>query len=289
MTRHELPRSSVRASDGTRLFVREWGSGQPILFVHSWALSSEMWARQFVTLGAQGFRCIAYDRRGHGRSDAPPHGYDMDTLADDLAQVIEGLELSDLLLVGHSMGAAEIVRYLATRGSERISRVALFAPATPFMLQTDDNPLGLPLEAVEAIRAHCEADFPGFVEANKRPFFAQDTSLELMDWLARMMMSTPLPVALATQRSSTEADLRADLRSISVPVLVIQGDRDMSAPLEITGRPTAAAIADCQLKIYPGAPHGLFLTHADRLNADLAHFAACSGTPSLLSRAAGSA
>jgi pimeloyl-ACP methyl ester carboxylesterase len=232
-----------------------------------------MWERQVLALGGAGFRVVAFDRRGHGRSDVPASGYDLDTMADDLAQILEDRDLRNVMLVGHSMGGAEVLRFAARHGTDRIGRVALVAPMTPFLTATADNPLGLPAEIVTATEAHWLADFPGWVEANKLPFFVESTSSATMNWLAWTMLATPLSVALASFRALIGTDLRPGLAGLDRPTLVIHGDRDVSAPLEITGRPTAAGIPGAELRIYEGAPHGLFITHADRLNQDLIRFA----------------
>jgi non-heme chloroperoxidase len=263
---------NVAARDGTGLFIREWGKGRPMLFVHAWALESRMWQLQFMGMAAHGFRCVGFDRRGHGRSDAPAKGYDLDTLADDIASVIQRLDLRDITLVGHSMGGGEVVRYLARHGGARVRNVVLVAPTTPFLTKTADNPYGAPTEFFKARQAEWIADFPAWIEANKKPFFTPDTSPETMDWVARMMTDAYLPALIACNEAFTGTDLRPDLKKIDRPTLVIQGDKDVSAPLEITGRRTAAGIAGAKLKVYEGAPHGLFVTHASRLNADiLAH------------------
>lgn len=259
----------VTTSDGTKLFVRDWGEGAPVLFLHSWALDSSMWRSQFAELGAAGLRCIAFDRRGHGRSSIPPSGYDMDTLADDVAAVVAAFGLRDITLVGHSMGGNEVVRYLGRHGTRRVRNVVLVAPTTPFLTRTADNPHGAPAEYLAGLRAEWAADFPKWVEDNKRPFFTESTSLPTMDWLARIMAEADLPAILACNRAATGTDLRPDLARIDRPTLVIHGDRDASAPLDITGRPTAAGIRGATLKVYEGAPHGLFVTHARQLNADI--------------------
>ncbi len=259
----------VSARDGTRLFVREWGQGQPMLFVHAWALESLMWQQQFIELGSKGFRCIAFDRRGHGRSDAPAHGYDLDTLADDIASVIESLGLRDITIVGHSMGGSEVVRYLGRHGGARVKKVVLVSATTPFVTKTPDNPYGAPAEYLEAVRSEWVADFPKWIEENKKPFFTTNTSPQVMDRFARMMADAYLPALIACNVAFTGTDLRGDLKRIDRPTLVIHGDKDVSAPLEMTGRRTAAGIAGAELKIYDGGPHGLFITHASRLNADL--------------------
>ena len=267
---HSTP--AVRTRDGVGLFVRDWGEGRPVLFVHSWAMNSAMWAYQVADLSDQGLRCVAYDRRGHGRSDVPAGGYDMDTLADDMAAVIEQLDLRDVVLVGHSMGCGEILRYVARHGTERVSRIAFLAPATPFALRAADNPNGAPMAYFEQMWAAWAKDFPRWVEENKGPFFTPQTSPQMVDWLIRMLEETPTPVAIATSRAMVTTDLRGDLGRIDRPTLILHGDKDASAPLELTGRPTAAGIRGAVLKVYPGAPHGLFVTHMDEVNRDLLAF-----------------
>lgn len=263
--------ANLTAADGTRLFVRRWGQGRPIVFTHSWALDSSMWGRMFLDLAERGFECIGFDRRGHGRSDAPASGYDMDTLADDLAAVIG--DQRDVILVGHSMGAAEILRYAQRHGTTRIAKIVLLAPVTPFLLKTADNALGAPAPFFESIRAEWRKDFPKWIEANKAPFFTPETSVETMDWMAAMMRNTWLPAAIACNRALISTDLRPALAKIDKPVLVIHGTRDASAPIAITGQPTAAGIPGAKLIIYDGAPHGLFATHHDRVRDDMLAFA----------------
>jgi non-heme chloroperoxidase len=263
----------IETRDGTRLHWCAWGRGAPVLFVHSWAMETRMWDYQFAALADRGLRCVGYDRRGHGRSDVAATGYDYDTLADDLAQVVEALDLSDVTLVGHSMGAGEIVRYLTRHGSGRVKRIALLAPTTPLLRQTPDNPQGFPAEALEAMRAQWRRDFPKWVADNTAPFFTPETSPELIKWGIDLLLRISLPVAIECNRAVTGTDFRAELRRIEVPTLLLHGDTDASAPLALTGRPTAALIPDCTLKIYEGAPHGLMYTHMARVNADLAAFA----------------
>jgi pimeloyl-ACP methyl ester carboxylesterase len=270
----KISSSYIETRDGVRLYRREWGVGAPVLFVHSWAVSSRLWDYQFAALGEAGLRCIAYDRRGHGRSDEPAGGYDFDSLADDLADVIEALDLDELTLVGHSMGPGEITRYLTRHGDARVKRQVFVAPALPFLKQTQDNPAGIPAEIFEAMRDAWRRDFPKWVVDNTPPFFTPETSPEMMRRGAEMLLQTSLPVALACNRAVIDTDFRAELTQISKPTLLIHGDTDASTPLAITGRPTAALIPDCELKIYEGAPHGLMFTHAERLNADLLAFIA---------------
>lgn len=266
--RHAEP---VRARDGTRLFVRDWGEGAPIVFTTSWALTSEMWAYQVAHLSERGHRCIAYDRRGHGRSDAAAAGYDMDTFADDLASVIESLDLKDVVLVGHSLGCSEILRYVGRHGTGRVRKVALVAPASPFMVQTEDNPYGAPRAYFEATMAEWTRDFPKWVEDNRAPFFTPQTSEGMQRWLIDQIQSTPVPVAIATMKANL-TDRRPDLAKVDRPTLVLHGTKDASAPLEITGARVAAGIKGAELKVYEGAPHGLFVTHMERVNRDLESF-----------------
>ena len=266
-------RDFVEAADGSKLAFTDWGAGKPVVFVHAWALPSPMWDYQRGPLAQQGLRCIAYDRRGHGRSSAPNKGYDCDSLADDLATLLNELDLHEVTLVGYSFGGGEIVRYMTRHGTSRIAKIALIAPAaTPFVLKTADNPNGVPAEQLEQFRAALQQDFPKWLQDGKKAFFVADTSSSLQDWVMQLMLTTPLRVAIECNRIMTSTDFRAELPRISVPTLIVHGDKDASAPLDLTGRPTAALIPKAQFKVYAGAPHGLFLTHKDRLNADLLGF-----------------
>ncbi|MGH6997154.1 MAG: alpha/beta fold hydrolase, partial [Phenylobacterium sp.] len=267
-------RPNVAARDGASLFVRDWGEGPPIVFLAGWSLSSEMWGYQMAPLSAAGFRCIAYDRRGHGRSQDPGRGYNYDTLADDLASVLEALDLQGVTLVAHSMAGGEAARYLSRHGkSGRVKRVLFLAPALPCIQQKPDNPAGVPAAMLEANLKAIAADFPGWLAANEAPFVTPATSQAMRDWLKAMMLQTSMKAVIDCNRAMTQADFRAELRAIDLPCLVIHGDKDASAPLEITGRPAAALLKHGALKVYPGAPHGLFVTHAELLGADIAAFA----------------
>ena len=264
--------ATIYAKDGTRLFHRDWGEGQPVVFASSWALSSEMWAYQVAHLSERGFRCIAFDRRGHGRSDVPGRGYDMDTLADDLAAVIDTLGLKDVILVGHSMGGAEVVRYLGRHGTAKVKKVALVAAVAPYIVQTADNPYGAPMAYHQATLKQYASDFPKWAMDNQAPFFTPETSPAMKAWLTEQLLATPVPVVVAAFKALIGKDLRPDLARIDRPTLVIHGDKDASAPLAATGQRLAAGIKGAELKVYAGAPHGLFVTHMDRLNADLEAF-----------------
>jgi non-heme chloroperoxidase len=261
----------IEASDGATLFYRDWGTGPVIVFCHSLAVDSDMWTYQTAAF-ADRYRCVTYDRRGHGRSDQPDGGYDYDTLADDLAAVIEQLDLKDVTLVGHSMGAGEVVRYLTRHGSRRVKRIVLAGATTPFLMKTDTNPSGIDPAAFEALRGMFRQDFPKWVADNTPSFFVPTTSPEMMQWGARAMMQTQVRVLIACNHAVTETDFRRELTQIKVPTLIIHGDKDASAPIALTGDPTSKLIPGCRYLVYGGAPHGLFITHMTRFNADLSAF-----------------
>ncbi|MGK3966853.1 alpha/beta fold hydrolase [Sorangium sp. So ce118] len=274
---HGKPRRApgpfIETQDGALLFHRDWGAGKPVLFLSGWALSSEMWGYQMLDLADNGLRCVAYDRRGHGRSSDPGRGYDHDTLADDLAAVLEQLDLREVTLVGHSMSGGEIARYLSRHGDRRIARAVFLAPTTPMLLKAPDNPDGLDRLLVEQVRAAIRADYPGWLADNAAPFFLPDTSPATMDWVRQLMLQCSMKALIDCNRASVEADFRDELRRIEVPTLVIHGDRDASAPLALTGEKTAALVPGSRLIVYEGAPHGLFVTHRERLGRDLLAFA----------------
>lgn len=263
----------LEAADGTQLFYRSWGKGRPIVFVAAWALNSQAWQYQMVPLADQGFRCVAFDRRGHGRSSDPGTGYDLDTLADDVASVISQLDLTEVILVGHSLGAAECVRYLTRHGTSRISRLLLVAPTTPCLIKSPDNPDGLDPRVFEGMRAAFADDFPGIVASNIQTFVNPATSSALTEWVMRMMSECSLKALIDCNRHFATADFRSELPALRLPTLIVQGDADASAPLDLTGRKTAALIPNARLKLYEGAPHGLIFTHRQRLNEDLVDFA----------------
>jgi non-heme chloroperoxidase len=261
----------ITAKDGTQLFWREWGQGTPILFLNSLGCNSQMWDYQIVEFAERGFRCIGFDRRGHGRSDQPADGYDFDTFADDTAGLIEELDLSGLMIISHSMAAGEIVRYLTRHGSSRIAGAILLAPMTPMLLQTKSNPNGIPRANFEALWAQWKSDYPKWVDDATAPFFVPETSRAMMRWIVNVLQS-PLPVSLACSRMMVEADFRDEMQKIAVPTLIVHGDRDRSAPIEATGIPSAELIPGCQFLTYKGAPHGLMYTHMDQLHRDILQF-----------------
>lgn len=262
------------ARDQTPLHYDDWGTGAPVVLVHGWTLCNEMWDYQLPALTQQGLRCVAPDRRGHGRSSRPGAGYDLDTLADDLAALLEHLDLRGVTLVSHSMGGAEVARYLARHGAARVARNVLISPSTPYLRRADDNPHGLDPALFDQLADALRSDRAAWFAANAPGFFGVGlpdcpASAATIDWGVRLCLATPLKIQLDTLRTYSETDSRPDLAAISTPTVVIHGDADHSAVLELTGRPTAALIRGARLEVYHGAPHGLFITHKDRLNRDL--------------------
>jgi non-heme chloroperoxidase len=262
----------LETRDRATLFYKDWGTGKPVVFVHSWSLNSDMWQYQMIHLAAQGLRCIAYDQRGHGRSSQPGYGYDYDTLADDLAALLEQLDLREVTLIGHSMGCGEIVRYLSRHGSSRVARAVLIGTVTPFALKTPDNPDGIDKAIFDKLRASWAKDLPKWLGDNARPFFVPETSPEMVQWVVGMCLQASLKALIDCNHATTATDFRAELPAITVPTLIIHGDADVSEPIDQRGRKTAQLIPRSQFKLYEGAPHGLMFTHIERLNADLLAF-----------------
>ncbi|GLY07332.1 alpha/beta hydrolase [Actinoplanes sp. NBRC 101535] len=268
----------VTAADGARIFYKDWGSGPPVLLSHGWPLNADSWEAQALLLAEHGHRVIAHDRRGHGRSDQTWHGNDMDTYADDLATLIDALDLRDLTLVGFSTGGGEVARYVGRHGTGRVAGIVLVSAVPPFMLRTDDNPGGVPVEVFDDIRAgsvtdrsqlyHDLADGPFF--GNNRP--GADVSEGVRDafWLQSMASGHRNAYECIAAFSAT--DFRGDLDSFDVPTLVIHGDDDQVVPFSVGGSASAARIKDAELKVYAGAPHGITDTHKERLGADLLAF-----------------
>jgi pimeloyl-ACP methyl ester carboxylesterase len=266
--------AAIRTRDGVALFHRDWGSGPPVVFVASWSLPSDSWAYQMLPLSEAGLRCVAHDRRGHGQSGDPGRGYDYDTLADDLAAVMETLDLREATLVGFSMGCGEVIRYLTRHGAGRVARIALIGTTTPALTRAPDNPEGVPPEVFEAFRRDwLTRDFPGWVDANMEPFVTPETPPGLRGWVRDMALRSSLQALLHCHRSLAAADMRAELRRVTVPALLIHGTRDATSPPALTAAPTLALLPRARLSLYEDAPHGLFLTHRDRLNAELLAFA----------------
>ena len=266
----------IETADRTSLFVTEWGSGPPVVFTHAWGLRSDQWTYQVPALAGAGLRCVLYDRRGHGRSDRPAAGYDIDTLADDLAAVIDHFDLHEATLVAHSLGSKEAIRYLTRHGEGRIARLILIAPTTPLLRRTTDNPDGLDPALIDANYAAVAANVPKWCADFEAagPYFGSSPggSPGLIDWTTRMIVDTPLPVLLETLKVNADVDMRTELQEIQVPALIVHGDQDASAPIDLTGRKTAELIGGATLTVYPGAGHGLYASDHDTLNADLLAF-----------------
>lgn len=264
-------RADLRTGDGTRLFHKDWGEGAPVVFVHAWGMNADFLDYQMVRLASEGLRCIAYDQRGHGRSGDPGWGFDPDTLADDLAGVIAQLGLTRVALVGHSMGGAVIARYLTRHGDGGVGRVALVAPQLPYMTQTPDNAVGLPASLLAMIRSRLMTDRAQFLMDGQAGFFTPTTSKALQDWGRETMLQGSLKAMVDCQESFGAEDFRPDLTAMKTPTLLVHGDADQSVPIAMA-RAAAALIPGCRFVEYAGAPHGLPVTHIERLNADLLDF-----------------
>jgi len=262
---------AIETRDGQRLFYVDKGAGQPVLFVHGWTLSSAIWNAQTDWLAAQSLRAIAYDRRGHGQSSKPASGYDYETLANDLATVLDKLDLRDVVLVGHSMGAGEIVRYLARHGARLISRVLLVAPTTPYALKTDDNPEGVDRAVFDKMVAALQANRYGYLAAGAPGLLGRNAEPILVDWAMAIALQAAPQAQIGCLRAFAETDFRPDLQAVTMPTLILYGGAD-APPTPANARRTHAGIAGSRMGIYEGAPHALFVTDEDRFNRDLLAF-----------------
>lgn len=262
----------VDAGDRTTLFYKDWGSGERVvLFVHGWPFHSDMWQYQMLCLASAGVRVVAYDQRGCGRSTDPGSGYDFDTLSDDLGAVIEQLGLRKVVLVGHSIGTGQIVRYLSRHGSDRVSGIVLLSASLPYIQKSTDNPDGVDPSHFEHWRASVRTDLPGWLERATKTF-APQASPEMLQWGMRMVEQNSLWAMIQTNQVEVETDWRAELPRIGVRTLVVHGDADTTCHIDTTGRRVAQLIPGAVLKVYTGAAHGLFLTHAAAFNDDLSAF-----------------
>ena len=263
----------VTTTDATSLFYRSWGDGPAVVFTHGWALSSELWQPEMLKLARAGFRCIAYDRRGHGRSDDRGRGYDFDTLADDLSAVLDGLDVKEATLVGHSMGNGEIARYLTRHGDGRVARVVMVAPALPFALKTPANPEGWTDPAMlEGWRALWATGFAEWLTPAAIAAYGPDASPDRVQQTIRVMLQASIQAVIETNISGVETDFRDELAQIDAPVLILHGDADQSCPLDATARKVLGLVRDGRLKVYPGAKHTLIGSHVDEIVADLIAF-----------------
>jgi non-heme chloroperoxidase len=260
-----------------KLHYKDWGSGQPVLFSHGWPLSADAWEDQMVFLGNHGYRCIAHDRRGHGRSSQPWDGNDMDTYADDLAILIEELELKNVILVGHSTGGGEIARYIGRHGTKRVAKAVLIGAVTPLMLRKAANPAGLPIEAFDKIRAGVLADRSQFFKDLTTPFFGANrpgakVSQGLRDSFWLQGMQAGFKGVIDCIKAFSETDFTKDLKKFNVPTLILHGDDDQIVPIGASAQLSSRIVKGSTLKIYPGAPHGLCSTLKDQVNEDLLAF-----------------
>ncbi len=269
--------STITTKDGTQIYYKDWGSGQPVVFSHGWPLSADAWEDQMVFLGARGYRCIAHDRRGHGRSSQPWNGNEMDTYADDLAELVEALDLRNALHVGHSTGGGEVARYIVRHGTRRVAKAVLIGAVPPIMLRTPANPGGLPMEAFDQIRAGVLADRSQFFKDLSAPFYGANrpnakVSQGLRDsfWLQGMLAGFKGVVDCI--RAFSETDFTEDLKKIDVPTLILHGDDDQIVPIGASALLSSKMIRAATLKVYPGAPHGMCSTLKDQVNADLLAF-----------------
>ena len=270
---------TVTTADGAEIYYKDWGEGQPVVLSHGWPLNADSWEAQQLYLAENGFRAIAHDRRGHGRSAQVWDGNDMDHYADDLAALIEALDLRDVILIGFSTGGGEVTRYVGRHGTARVAKLVLVSAVPPFMLRTDDNPGGVPIEVFDEIRAGSLADrSQTYHDLADGPFFGNNReganiSRGIRDAFWRQGLQSGHKNAYDSIAAFSATDMREDLRRVDVPTLVIHGDDDQVVPFAVGGQASAALVEGARLKVYPGAPHGITDTHKDQLSADLLAFA----------------
>jgi len=269
--------TTITTQDGTRIYYKDWGTGQPVVFSHGWPLNADAWQSQMVFLAQNGYRTIAHDRRGHGRSSQPSGGNDMDTYADDLATLIEALDLRDVVLVGHSTGGGEVARYIGRHGTSRVAKAVLVSAIPPLMLKTEANPDGLPIEAFDEIRAGLAADPSQFYRDLAEPFYGAnrpgaEVSRGIRDAFWFQSEQAGLKNAYECIEVFSETDLTEDLKRIDVPTLIVHGDDDQIVPIVASAHRSSKLVKDATLRVYEGGPHGLPSTHKDRLNDDLLVF-----------------
>jgi non-heme chloroperoxidase len=269
--------STIRTKDGTEIYYKDWGTGRPVTFSHGWPLNADAWDAQMMFLASRGFRCIAHDRRGHGRSGQPWDGNNLDTYADDLSALMEALDINGAVMIGHSTGGGEVARYLGRHGTSRVAKAVLMSAIPPLMLKTQANPGGLPIEVFDGIRAGAAGDRSQYYRELSLPFYGANrpgskVSQGVKDAFWMWSMQVGLRGAYECIKAFSETDLTQDLGKIDVPTLVLHGDDDQIVPIAASALLSSKLIKGAILKVYPGAPHGMMVTHSDQLNNDLLAF-----------------
>ncbi len=276
-TAHEKTGRTITVGDGTEIYYKDWGSGQPVVFSHGWPLSADAWEDQMYFLASRGYRCIAHDRRGHGRSSQPWTGNDMDTYADDLAALVDALDLEDAIHVGHSTGGGEVTRYIARHGTKRVAKAVLISAIPPLMVKTPANPGGLPIEVFDQLRASVKADRSQFWKDLSAPFYGANrpgakVSQGLRDSFWAQGMQAGFNAAYDCIKVFSETDQTEDLKRFDVPTLIMHGDDDQIVPIGAAAMQSSKLVKGAVLKVYKGAPHGMPSTLKDQINDDLLAF-----------------